>query len=295
MLGQLVDIQTPDGIKLHGFLLGSNPDREWIWIIVHGVNGNFYSSTLLGELGQSLLRLGADALLINTRGHDLATFGSADYPARMGSMFETIADGRIDIAAWIRFCKQEGYKNIGCIAHSLGAVKVSFALSQSVDPVNPSEYSKIDLDRFVALSPPRLNTKLLLNDPTKREVFEQHLQEAHRWCDQGFPHHIMRIRFPLANWVSAETFLDKYGSGDRYDYFAYWSGITVPTFWIFGEQEVRQGSVNFRDVDQQLELAIRDTDSPNHQLSVIPKADHSYRGEREALIEAIYAWVRCWA
>ncbi|MFN9345042.1 MAG: hypothetical protein ACK6DQ_00485, partial [Planctomycetota bacterium] len=118
MLGRLVDVQTQDGIKLHGFLTSANADRRWIWLVVHGVNGNFYGSTLLSELGQCVQMLGHDALLVNTRGHDLATFGSADYPARMGSMFETISDGQIDLVTWIRFCKQLGYENIGCIAHS---------------------------------------------------------------------------------------------------------------------------------------------------------------------------------
>ncbi|MFN6137874.1 MAG: hypothetical protein ACK480_05130, partial [Planctomycetota bacterium] len=105
MLGRLVDVQTQDGIKLHGFLTSANADRRWIWLVVHGVNGNFYGSTLLSELGQCVQMLGHDALLVNTRGHDLATFGSADYPARMGSMFETISDGQIDLVTWIRFCK----------------------------------------------------------------------------------------------------------------------------------------------------------------------------------------------
>lgn len=286
MLGRLVDVQTQDGIKLHGFLTSANADRRWIWLVVHGVNGNFYGSTLLSELGQCVQMLGHDALLVNTRGHDLATFGSADYPARMGSMFETISDGQIDLVTWIRFCKQLGYENIGCIAHSLGAVKVSFALAHS------SQGPEIELARFVAVSPPRLNTELLLNDSAKREVFDQQLQEARAWCEKGFPHHIMRVRFPLANWVSAETFLDKYGSGTKYDYFDYWSKIKTPTFWVFGQQEVRQGSVNFRDMDQQLLTAFGSANHGAHRLSVIPDADHSYRGKRDLLGEAIRAWIQ---
>ena len=286
MLGHLVDVQTQDGIKLHGFLSSANGDRSWIWLVVHGVNGNFYGSTLLSELGHCVQGLGHDALLVNTRGHDLATFGSADYPARMGSMFETISDGQVDLAAWIRFCKELGYQNIGCIAHSLGAVKVSYALAHA------AEVPALDLARFVAVSPPRLNTELLLNDSAKREVFDQQLQEARAWCDKGFPHHIMRVRFPLANWVSAETFLDKYGSGQKYDYFDYWSKINVPTLWVFGQQEVRQGSVNFRDMDQQLLNAFESGNHGAHRLSVIPEADHSYRGKRDLLNAAVGAWIQ---
>jgi pimeloyl-ACP methyl ester carboxylesterase len=287
MLGSLVDVQTEDGIKLHGFLTRTQSQSSWVWIIVHGVNGNFYGSTLLSDLALCVQRLGHDALLVNTRGHDLATFGSADYPARMGSMFETISDGQTDLFAWIRLCKQLGYANIGCIAHSLGAVKVSYALAH-----RGLDHQRLDLQRFVALSPPRLNTELLSMDPAKREIFDQQLQEAQQWCDKGFPHHIMRVRFPLANWVSAETFMDKYGSGLKYDYFAWWTSIGVPTLWVFGQQEVRQGSVNFRDVDQQLEQVFRNQEALDHRLAVIPQADHSYRGQRDPLAESIQGWVQ---
>jgi len=281
MLGSLVDVQTQDGIKLHGFLSPNPSNHNWIWIIVHGVNGNFYGSTLLTDLAQGMAGLGHSWLLVNTRGHDLATFGSADQPARMGSMFETISDAQSDLQAWIQFCKNLQYNNIGCIAHSLGAVKSSYVLAQST----------LELTRFVALSPPRLNTQLLLNDPAKQEVFDDHLKEANQWCAKGFPHHIMRVRFPLANLLSAATFIDKYGSGEKYDYFAYWSKIQTPSLWVFGQQEVRHGSVNFRDVDLTLEAKFADHLASNHALSVVAQADHSYRGQRQALLDAIGAWL----
>jgi pimeloyl-ACP methyl ester carboxylesterase len=143
----------------------------------------------------------------------------------------------------------------------------------------------------VALSPPRLNTQLLLNDPAKQEVFDDHLKEANQWCAKGFPHHIMRVRFPLANLLSAATFIDKYGSGEKYDYFAYWSKIQIPSLWVFGQQEVRHGSVNFRDVDLALEAKFADHLASNHALSVVAQADHSYRGQRQALLDAIAAWL----
>ena len=291
MLGHLVDVETEDGIKLHGFLSGDNADSKWIWIIVHGVNGNFYGSTLLSELGATVGRLGHASLVVNTRGHDLATFGSADHPARMGSMFETVSDGRIDLDAWVEFCKVAGYTHIGCIAHSLGAFKVSYALAAPTEPSDPLSPPPPHLRAFIALSPPRLNTELLLNDSAKREVFHQHLQEAKDWCDKGFPHHIMRVRFPLANWVSAETFLDKYASGDKYDYFAYWAKITTPSFWVFGQQEVRRGSVNFKDMDLQLIAAFANASTTGHSVAVIPDADHSYRGKRDLLAESILGWI----
>lgn len=277
MLGRLVDTKTSDGIQLHGFFVQPSAAADSIWIIVHGVNGNFYSSTLLQTLASSAIDCGHAALLVNTRGHDLASFGSTDHPSRLGSMFEAIDDGCLDLKAWEVWCREEGYTHVHAMAHSLGAVKLGYALSRG----------ESRCERWVALSPPRLHTELLLADPAKSEVFGQHLEEARTWCAQGKDHHIMRVRFPLPNWVSARTFLDKYGSGDKYDYFAWGASIAAPTLWLFGSIEVREGSVNFRDVDRTLVQKL----PSHHALEVIDGADHSYRKTRESLRERLRCWI----
>jgi hypothetical protein len=278
MLGRIVDTKTSDGIQLHGFYIAPAQASNAIWIIVHGVNGNFYSSTLLMHLAATAHEQGNAALLINTRGHDLASFGSTDMPARLGSMYETIEDARFDLEAWLAWCRGEGYSRAGAMAHSLGAVKVGYALAHGLS----------GLESWIALSPPRLNTELLLNDPAKRDVFREQLQEAQSYCDAGKDNHIMRVRFPLPNWVSARTFADKYGSGDKYDYLAWRHQLALPTLWLFGQLEVREGSANFRDADQMLESNL----PKGHVVQVIDSADHSYRTTRDALRQQIAAWLQ---
>ncbi|MBM3966415.1 MAG: alpha/beta hydrolase [Planctomycetes bacterium] len=280
LYGCLVETTTEDGVKLHGFLAHPKMSTsERVWIIVHGVNGNFYGSTLLQFVAETCLINGDSALLINTRGHDLASFGSSDYPARLGSMFETIDSAIEDLRGWVRFTGNEGFKRIGIVAHSLGAVKAAYALAKKIEGV----------DLFVALSPPRLNTDLLLADPKKCAVFQEHLAQAQSLCQDGEDHHIMRVRFPLPNWVSAATFLDKYGSGARYDYLSFIGEIPIPTLWVFGDSEVRDGSVNFRDADRQIAQAIQRCSM--HHVEVIDNADHSYRAAREALGRCISNWL----
>jgi len=295
LYGHLVEATTDDGIKLHGFLAHPKIPSGRLWIIVHGVNGNFYGSSLLQFLAESCLLQGDSALLINTRGHDLASFGSSDYPARLGSMFETLHCGIQDLRGWVDYAKSEGSERIGIIAHSLGAVKSAYALANKLEGI----------DRFIALSPPRLNTDLLLADPKKCDVFQEHLARAQSLCKAGDDHHIMRVRFPLPNWVSAATFLDKYGSGDAYDYLSFIGEVPVPSLWVFGDSEVRDGSVNFRDADRQLGDAIQRYASMNgstkvhgaefsvplHRVEVIDGADHSYRAARDALRRCISNWM----
>ncbi|MCU0708565.1 MAG: hypothetical protein MUF23_09755 [Pirellula sp.] len=282
MLGRIVDTKTSDQIQLHGFFVTPATSSNRIWIIVHGVNGNFYSSTLLMQLAQTAIEAGNAALLINTRGHDLASFGSTETPARLGSMYEIIEDAMLDLRAWIGWCQREGFEQIGLMAHSLGAVKCAFALAHQD---LRDEWKAVD--RFLALSPPRLNTELLLRDPAKCEVFRQHLNEAQAFCREGKDNHVMRVRFPLPNWVSARTFADKYGSGDKYDYLTWVPKISARTLWMFGEHEVRLGSANFLDAD----LLLSERLPAGHLVGVIENADHSYRATREALRIAIVEWI----
>lgn len=277
MLGRIVDTKTSDQIQLHGFFVTHAASSPRIWIIVHGVNGNFYSSTLLMQLAQTAIQAGDAALVINTRGHDLASFGSTETPARLGSMYEMIEDAVHDLRAWIGWCRSEGFERIGFMAHSLGAVKCAYGLAHGLE----------DVDGFLALSPPRLNTDLLLRDPAKYEVFRQHLEEAQAYCREGKDNHVMRVRFPLPNWVSARTFADKYGSGDKYDYMAWLPKIATRTLWMFGELEVRQGSANFLDADRLLSERL----PASHHVQVIKDADHSYRATRDALRLAIAEWI----
>jgi pimeloyl-ACP methyl ester carboxylesterase len=277
MLGRIVDTKTTDGIQLHGFFSTPAQATDTVWIVVHGVNGNFYSSTLLMHLAATAHAHGHAALLVNTRGHDLASFGSTETPARLGAMYETLSDARHDFEAWIAWCHGEGFRRVGAMAHSLGAVKVGFALASGLRGI----------DSWIAISPPRLNTELLLQDPAKRDVFREQLQEAQSYCDAGKDNHIMRVRFPLPNWVSARTFVDKYGSGDKYDYLSWSRRLELPTHWVFGELEVREGSANFRDADRMLARDLPE----GHVVRVIGSADHSYRATRDALRQQIAGWL----
>jgi pimeloyl-ACP methyl ester carboxylesterase len=283
MLGRLVETTTNDGLKLHGFWVEPKQPSSHVWILVHGVNGNFYGSTFLTSLAESCLAAGQAAVLINTRGHDLASFGSGDTPVRIGSMFETMEGAPLDLAAWTQWAAQQGYQQVGLMAHSLGAVKSLFALAHGLQGI----------ERLVAISPPRLNTELLVADPNKSKVFREHLEQARSLCESGHDHQIIRVRFPLPNWVSAATFLDKYGSGDKYDYQTLWPRISIPCLWLFGSLEVRHGSSNFLNADQCLteRWGLAESSLRQHRLEVIDNADHSYRNARPALHQSILRWI----
>jgi pimeloyl-ACP methyl ester carboxylesterase len=249
---------------------------------VHGVNGNYYSSSLLAEISEALHRLGQSILLINTRGHDVVSFNTGANPCRVGSQIESLQSCPLDFQAWYDFCLEQGLTRVSVLGHSLGALKACLWATSRPGKV----------DQLVLVSPPRLNTNLLLADPVRGQVFREHLQDAVELCASGSPDRVMKVRFPLPMWICASTYVDKYGSGDAYDYLQLMQRIEVPCLWTFGEQETRRGTSNFKDADVVLQQAISDYgNSSNQSVVVIENADHSYREARPRLVQTLLNWI----
>ena len=282
MLGTLVQTTTSDGVKLHGFL--SEPRRlEKAWIFVHGVNSNFYSSALLSELCRKLASEDTAVLLVNTRGHDILSFNTGPTPMRVGSQIESLSASQLDLDAWVQFLIRRGVGRISLLGHSLGALKCLLWSLKKHDC----------LSELVAISPPRLNTDLLLKDPVRGPVFERHLAEATEKCENGAPEFVMNVRFPLPMWICASTYKDKYGSGDKYDYLSFADQLRIPTLWTFGQFEVEEGSANFRGADIELKRNLgQDASIDKQTVRVIAEADHSYRGVLEQLGDCIGNWIK---
>lgn len=280
MLGELVSTETTDGVRLDGFFVKGRSDD--CWLVTHGVNGNFYGSSLLKEFAATVHASGLSVLLVNSRGHDIVTFNAGPVPMRLGSQFEMIYQSLVDLNAWLSYSESRSLQLSGIGAHSLGALKAAYWLAEASLPC---------MKRFVALSPPRLSTSILLEDPKRRDAFSRDLELSRELCESGRSDQVIRVRYPLPNWLSAATFLDKYGSEDRYDYFGWLERISQQCLWVFGESEVRNGSTNFRDADLNLSQRFVEGSLFQHAVEVIPGADHSYRGVRESLWKSVSAWI----
>ncbi len=289
-LGRLVETQTQDGLRLHGFWQSAKTStsiekhfesRPLVWIVVHGVAGNFYNSSMLASLAESLLELGHDACRINTRGRDpIAYFSTPGGSLRLGAAYEMIADCQADIATWVDFLKKQGYPRLGLIGHSLGAVKAG---------VYACNMASVDIDYLVCISPPRLVGKVLANDSKYSSNYAEDLKQAQELIAIGKPESLLSIRYPQPMLISAATFVDKYGQEDRHDYVRMASQINIPCLWCFGDQEVRGQRASFQNCDHTLNAAVRG--KPNHSVAVISNADHAYTQARTELISVIRQWI----
>lgn len=201
---------------------------------------------------------------------------------RIGSQVESISASQLDLDAWVQFLKRKGIQKVSLLGHSLGALKCLLWSLKNNESLNA----------LVAVSPPRLNTGLLLLDPDRGAVFREHLRDANEKCEAGHPESVMKVRFPLPMWVCASTFKDKYGSGERYDYLAMASGLSVPTLWTFGQLEVERGTSNFKGADIELKRRLAEQSSclEQHTVCVVESADHSYRGVTAQLSDCIGNW-----
>lgn len=291
LLGRLVNTKTRDGVRLDGFLANphrgqADADRRTAWLICHGVNGNFYGSSLLTEIAEAIDQLGHTSLLVNNRGHDIASFNGAELPMRLGSQFETISHCTYDFEAWVDFLRSEGYTSIGVIGHSLGAVKLAYWAAETNHP---------EFTAAICVSPPRLSSRILMNDPKRASVFASQMEAARKLCDEGRPDEVMKVRFPLPTWICASTYLDKYGHDEKYDYMDKVARIRVPVLWFFGESEVLHGSSNFLGADLELIKRIQEIEAGqadfDQEVLTISGADHSYRGTRKALLEPLKHWI----
>ncbi len=135
MLVDLVHTTTRDGIRLDGaFVPPAGPGSCTVGIdafcFLHGTGGNFYSSSLLDDLGERLHALGCGVLRVNTRGHDgLSTALTEQGGRRQGAAYEVVDHCRHDIAAWLTWLRERVGPRVGLLGHSMGAVKCLYAMA----------------------------------------------------------------------------------------------------------------------------------------------------------------------
>jgi len=289
MLVDLVQVETRDAMRLHGALelpaenaagaalLSAGPVDAWLCI--HGTGSNFYSASTLAGLTGKLLAAGAAVLRANTRGHDLVSTGpSAGGRWVQGAAFERVDESPLDLRAWIDFLAARGFRRIGLLGHSLGAIKSIFTLAADDSPA---------VAALVAISPPRLSHAYFCAS-ARAEGFRQSFARAQELVNAGREDELLLVDFPLKYYVSAGGFVDRYGPEERYDVVGLLDRVRVPTLVTYGSSEV-QGNIAFRGMPEDVEKEA--TAANMLQVAVIAGADHIYTGCHDALAGRILWWL----
>ena len=124
--GNLVRIQTDDGLHLEGLAVPPRFGHNWV-IHVHGLSGSFYENRFLYRLGERLAADGWGFLTVNTRGHDyIADIMTATGETRcIGGNHELLSESGRDLDAWLTYVKNQlAAETIVLEGHSYGCIKV---------------------------------------------------------------------------------------------------------------------------------------------------------------------------
>lgn len=286
MLVDLIHVTTADGVRLHGALEtppdGIAPGSIDVWLCLHGTGSNFYAGAMLGGLTPKLLTAGAAVLRVNTRGHDIVCTGpSSAGHALLGAAFERVSEATLDIAAWLKLLGERGYQRVGLLGHSLGAIKTTYALATDVSLLIGSQVVCL-----VAASPPRLSFEHFSQSRRGAE-FLQNFAEAERLVAAGKADELMLVQFPIAYYVSAAGFVDRYGPAERYNILRMLDRVPCPTLMTYGSSEV-QAHDAFRGMPEAVEKCA--TEQNRLQTAVIAGADHQYTGCYDVLASRINKW-----
>jgi pimeloyl-ACP methyl ester carboxylesterase len=291
----LVSVETDDGVFLDGALhrpAANSPTQFGVDLVIchHGAGGNFYrrfsrQPSLFDAVSDDLLRDGFTVLRVNNRGHDTA------FPMgrrTLGSAFEIVDDCRHDWKAWLDFAERGGYRHVALWGVSLGAVKTIYYLAQVQDQ---------RVVCAIANSPPSFSYSMFL-DSDAGANFREDLERATQLIQRGQGNTIIEVSVPPPPlpdlprfWFSAQSYVDKYGPRDRYDYFRYLPQVRVPLLLTSGSLEDRSlAGLVFQA------LAIRGPllhdEMPNVKYATIDGADHAYTNRTVELSETIRRWLK---
>ncbi len=280
---ELVQVTTRDDIRLDGAYwpaTGSPSINRDSFLLIHGTGGNFYSSTLFDAVGERLLQLGCSVLRVNTRGHDgINTAVTSRGGRRLGAAYETLADCRHDLAAWLDWLKQRAGPRLGLIGHSSGAVKCLYALAN--EPGLP-------VQSVIALSPPRLSYSWYCQSQNA-QAFLDTFNRAEALVNSGRPGSLIEVSLPLPFVITAAGYVEKYGPDERYNFLKFLAGVPCPTLVTLGELEVGS-NMAFEGLPEAIgQIASR---GRNLTLHTLAGADHFYTGVRGELADSLEKWLR---
>ena len=274
--GESVSFVTDDKLRLHGFLMRSNPRR--CIISIHGMGGNFYNSYRTMYLAENLK--GFSTFSINTRGHD-QVYGTKRINGRkliyMGTGAERFEECVLDIRAAIRTLWGMGFRKFVLMGHSTGCQKAAYYQYRSKDrrvralvllgPADDYGSRKRDIRKF-------------RKDISLARRLERQGGGDTPVAELGFfsPRRAMSIS-DLRN-VEARIF---YYDGKLTEF----SSIRTPVCAVFGSEEEYRD----RDVGEYLDILSRKTGSRNYRGIVIEGANHSFTGHESELAIQINAWL----
>ena len=279
MLVDLIRLTAADGMELDGAFFEPSPDAKpdgpvAAVLCIHGSGRNFYTPAT-ANMANDLRNRGYAALTLNTRGHDTVWVDRQTGVAE-GNAYEILDTGRQDLRAGIDYLASRGYRRIGILGHSMGAVKVAYyAATENDDRVAA----------VVPVSPVRLSCSYYI-ESADAEEFRGNLETADRMEAEGRALNLFYVDFPIKEMFSAAAYLDKHGPLERYNIIQHAPNIRVPLFVLSGSLETH---TRLLDVPQDMVTAA--VNSPRAEYLVLEGGNHSLTNMMPEAGAAVLDWL----
>jgi len=279
MLVELVSLLNDDGLRLDGAFYPPTEDADRAGpvdavVLIHGSRGNFYDGATK-SMAEDLCAQGYACLSLNTNAHDTAWYnpGSREFK---GNAFEVLADTCIDLRAGIDHLTERGYRSIGLLGHSMGAVRVAYYAATQDDG---------RVATVVPVSPVRLSYSYFMESEDAEE-FAANIEIARRLIARGEPEGVFRVGHPIPQLFSAASFLDKHGPEEKYNLINHAHGIRVPMLTLNGSLETHS---RLRDMAQ--DLAEAAVNSPKAETLMVEGGEHSLVNRTTEASDAVLKWL----
>ncbi len=281
---ELVYVRSKDDIVNGGAIFSPPKDSAKpiavIWI--HGWGANFYYPTYVG-IGRALAERGYPCITANTRMHDLANVAGERGGKRLrgGGYWGVTSEQVRDLAAWIDFATNRGFKKVVLVGHSAGWAEVCRYQAKKQDP------------RVVGLVLASGSVS-----PSTEPPDPEMLAQATRLVADGRGDDLLRFpakHRPYPSFVSAATFLDLAKTDPELtDFFGVRTPnpavtrIRCPILAWFGTK----GDIgNSKELDLLKSCIQRQSSGPSRVDTVmIEHADHMYHGEEAQVAQTIAKW-----
>lgn len=287
MNNKMLQVETSDGIYLHGYHVPTNT-KDAVVLHIHGFEGNFYENNFVYVLEEKLRESDIGFLTVNTRGNgkDTDFNTSKGNLKRIGARFELLEEAHLDITAWIDFLVKFGYKRIILQGHSLGTMKVVRYLSEG-------KY-KNQLDKLILLAP--FDKKGLMYSTGRNNIGDL-LERAKKKIDEGKGEELITSDFEEIT-LSYKTFVSWYNQDDLgrvfefctkdYD-FPVLKKINVPTKIIVGSDDEYFYQSNPEHPEEAMQVLLKYI--PKVKGKIIDGAVHSFSPHEDVMADEVVKFV----
>jgi len=288
MHGELVRIQTDDGIELAGIFAAPQGGVRDAVLHVHGYAGTFYENRFVSAIGEALVGQGVGLLAANNRGHDyvadnLRGTGRETEIVPGGAAYDLFEKTIEDIDACAAFLRSRGVERIWYEGHSLGTLRIVHYLDRR---------GAAAAQAIILISPPDMFG--LIDARTDGET-EAVLEDARRFVAEGRGGTLMAAG--RDHPVSAASLVSLYGDPGLTDIFP----VRLGDEGDYGRIEKLEvpALVTMGDVEEA--VTIRPDDAARLVAShmggqadcvVIEGANHVYWGHEDELAGAVSSFVR---